>query len=123
MNYEDYKFLMNQLVNRGSYQIPNVWPAYISVAAPAQTVKQKCEASGGTWTVYAFDPGIRQEACIPPIKPGLCQLAAAAGYASVVDTNLCGQGKRGRAKAISCAISAMVVALSCNDGDLVNELF
>ena len=38
-----------------------------------KTEKQKCEATGGTWTVYAYDPGIRQEACIPYIKPAACK--------------------------------------------------
>ena len=83
-----------------------------------KTEKQKCEASGGSWTVYAYDPGIRQEACIPHLSPLACNLASAtiAGAAQKQIASVC---SRHWAISAACGAAGAAYAAWCNDVDFL----
>ena len=106
-------------MTRGQYHIPNVTPPYRPTTSPVKTEKQRCEASGGTWTLYVYDPGVRQEACIPYIKPRLCQASVTLTAAGGAALNACST----LPSALACTLAAIMAAASCEDGPIEKVFF
>lgn len=83
-----------------------------------ETEKQRCEADGGRWTVYAYDPGVRQEACIPYVKPRLCQAGVGLASAAAGGSGICSTVPT----ALICSSVAIMAAAACEDGP-VEDVF
>jgi hypothetical protein len=111
-------------MTRGQYHIPNVTPPYRPAAPPAQTAKQKCEASGGTYHAnYVIDGTlIGRPTCIPHFTPLACNAigAATGGAAQKQIASLCG---RHPGIGAACGVAGIAYAAWCNDVDFKGDLF